>query len=91
MDFALTEEQHAIVDLASQILTDKCAPERLKEVESGTEWFDRELWAELAKADLLGIVLPEDVGGGGFGFLEACLLLQEIGRASCRERVCLLV
>lgn len=80
MDFALTEEQHAIVDLARQILNDKCAPERLKEVESGTEWFDRELWAELAKADLLGIVLPEDVGGGGFGFLEACLLLQEIGR-----------
>lgn len=81
MDFALTEEQHAIVDLAKQILTDKCTPERLKEVESGNEWFDRELWAELAKADLLGVVLPEDVGGGGFGYLETCLLLQEAGRA----------
>jgi 3-oxocholest-4-en-26-oyl-CoA dehydrogenase beta subunit len=81
MDFALTEEQQAIVDLARQILTDKCTPERLKEVESGNEWFDRELWAELAKADLLGIVLPEQVGGGGFGYLEACLLLQEAGRA----------
>jgi acyl-CoA dehydrogenase len=81
MDFALTEEQHAIVELANRILTDKCAPERLKEVESGNEWFDRELWAELAKADLLGIALPEDVGGGGYGYLEACLLLQEAGRA----------
>jgi acyl-CoA dehydrogenase len=80
MDFALTEEQLAIVDLAKQILTDKCTPERLKEVESGNEWFDRDLWAELGKADLLGIALPEDVGGGGFGYLEACLLLQEAGR-----------
>lgn len=81
MDFALTEEQNAIVELARQILTDKCAPERLKEVESGSEHFDRDLWSELAKADLLGIALPEDVGGGGFGYLEACLLLQELGRA----------
>jgi len=81
MDFALTEEQQAIVELADQILTDKCAPERLKEVESGHEWFDRELWTELAKADLLGISLPEDVGGGGYGYLEACLMLQEAGRA----------
>ena len=59
MDFALTEEQQAIVDLASQILTEQCAPERLREVEAGAEWFDRDLWAELAKADLLGIALPE--------------------------------
>jgi 3-oxocholest-4-en-26-oyl-CoA dehydrogenase beta subunit len=81
MDFALTEEQEAIVGLARQIFTDKCTQERLKEVESGKEWFDRELWSELAKADLLGITLPESAGGGGYGYLEACLLLQEQGRA----------
>jgi 3-oxocholest-4-en-26-oyl-CoA dehydrogenase beta subunit len=81
VDFALTEEQHAIIDLARQIFSDTCTQERLKEVESGSDWFDRDLWAELAKADLLGIVLPEDVGGGGFGYLESCLLLQELGRA----------
>jgi alkylation response protein AidB-like acyl-CoA dehydrogenase len=81
MDFALTEEQHAIVELARQILTDRCTQDRLREVESGIEWFDRELWADLARADLLGIALPEDVGGGGFGYLEACLLLAEVGRA----------
>ncbi|MCU0267948.1 MAG: acyl-CoA/acyl-ACP dehydrogenase [Acidimicrobiales bacterium] len=80
MDFALTEEQQAIVDLARQILSDRCTPEHLKEVESGTDWFDRETWSELAKAGLLGIPLPDDAGGAGFGFLEACLLLQEQGR-----------
>lgn len=81
MDFALSEEQEAIVGLARQILTDRCTQERLREVESGSEWFDRDLWGELAKADLLGIALPEPVGGGGYGFLEACLLLAEVGRA----------
>jgi acyl-CoA dehydrogenase len=81
MDFALNDEQTAIVDLARQILTDRCTLEHLKEVESGAEWFDRDTWAELAKADLLGIALPETVGGGGYGYLEACLLLAEVGRA----------
>jgi len=81
MDFALSEEQQAIVDLATQILTGMCAPERLREVEVGSDWFHRDLWAELAKAGLLGIALPESVGGGGFGFLEACLLLERQGRS----------
>ncbi len=81
MDFAPSDEQRAVADLANRILTDLCAPEVLREVESGTEWFHRELWDALAAADLLGLCLPESVGGGGYGFVEACLLLQEAGRA----------
>jgi acyl-CoA dehydrogenase len=41
---------------------------------------DRELWAELARANLLGIALPEEVGGSGLGILELCLLLEQQGR-----------
>ncbi len=80
MDFALDESQAAIVDLARQIFTDRLTSERLKQVEAGEDWFDASTWSELAKAELLGITLPESAGGGGFGFLEACLLLQEAGR-----------
>jgi alkylation response protein AidB-like acyl-CoA dehydrogenase len=81
MDFALNDEQQAAVELAQQILGDRGVPERLTEVEAGDERFDRELWADLAKADLLGLCLPESAGGGGYGFLEACLLLYEQGRS----------
>ena len=80
MDFALTEEQEAIRDLAKQILEGQLTQERLKEVEAGAERFDRQLWAELAKANLLAIALPEDVGGSGLGFLELFLLLEQAGR-----------
>jgi alkylation response protein AidB-like acyl-CoA dehydrogenase len=38
------------------------------------------VWIELAKANLVGIALPEDVGGSGFGILEACLVLEQIGK-----------
>ncbi len=81
MDFAPTDEQRAITELAERILTDLCAPETLRQVESGADWFHRDLWDALAAAGLLGICLPESVGGGGFGVVEACLVLREAGRA----------
>ena len=81
MDFAPTDEQRAVIELAEQILTDLCAPEALRQVESGADWFHQDLWQALAAAGLLGIALPEAVGGGGFGIVESCLLLREAGRA----------
>jgi alkylation response protein AidB-like acyl-CoA dehydrogenase len=80
VDFSLSEEQEATRDLARQILSDRVTHERLKEIEAGGEGFDRETWAELAKAGLLGIALPEDVGGSGLGFVALCRLLEEVGR-----------
>jgi 3-oxocholest-4-en-26-oyl-CoA dehydrogenase beta subunit len=80
VDFSLSEEQEATRDLARQILSDRVTHERLKEIEAGGEGFDRDTWAELAKAGLLGIALPEDVGGSGLGFVALCRLLEEVGR-----------
>lgn len=81
MDFSLTEEQQELSALARRILGDRSTLPHLKTLDGSDEWFDRDTWAELAQANLLGIALPEEVGGLGFGFLELCLLLQEQGRA----------
>ncbi|MGH7819721.1 MAG: acyl-CoA dehydrogenase family protein, partial [Candidatus Binatia bacterium] len=80
MDFSLTDEQRALAELAGKILADRSTLERLKAIEGGPEGCDRELWAELAKAGLLGAALPERLGGSGGGFVEACLLLEQQGR-----------
>jgi alkylation response protein AidB-like acyl-CoA dehydrogenase len=80
VDFSFSEEQQAVGDLARQILTDQVTQERLKETEAGRDLIDRRTWAELAKANLLGISLPESVGGSGLGFLGACILAYEVGR-----------
>jgi acyl-CoA dehydrogenase len=80
MDFTLTDEQTAIAELAHRILTEQLPPERLREVEQTDTWFADDVWAELGKADLLGIALPEADGGGGFGILEACLIAEQVGR-----------
>jgi acyl-CoA dehydrogenase len=80
MDFTLSEEQQELQGLAKQILGDRMTLVHLRELDGSEDWFDRDTWAELAKANLLGIGLPEDIGGLGYGFLELCLLLKEQGR-----------
>jgi alkylation response protein AidB-like acyl-CoA dehydrogenase len=81
MDFHFSEEQTMLRELAREILEKELDLERLKEVEAEGDWFDRELWAKLAEANLLGLAIPEEQGGMGMGFLELCMLLQELGRA----------
>lgn len=83
MDFTLSEDQEAIAGLARRIFAEKLPPERLREIETDPagRWFADDVWLELAKADLLGVGLPESVGGGGYGFFEVCLLLEQQGAA----------
>ena len=80
MDFGLSEEQEALVEALRGILESRMTMENLKELDADPEWFDRSTWSELAKADLLGVTVPEAYGGLGYGILDACVLLQEIGR-----------
>jgi alkylation response protein AidB-like acyl-CoA dehydrogenase len=82
VDFSFTEEQEAVRGLAKQILEDQVTPDRLKELGAATpaQRFDRRTWDALAKANLLGLSLPDDVGGSGLGFLATCLVLEQVGR-----------
>jgi acyl-CoA dehydrogenase len=52
----------------------------LKERDRSGDWYDLDTWREFAKANLLSVALPESAGGLGFGFLDLCMVLREIGR-----------
>ncbi len=81
MDFGFTETQDDIRSLTSQILAAEISLERLKELESGDGGMDRRTWKHFAEANLLGLALPESVGGSGLGLMELCVMLEEAGRA----------
>ena len=53
MDFTLNEEQQAVAELANRIMGDRLDMERLMEIEASDEWFDRDLYGELAAAGLV--------------------------------------
>ena len=80
MDFSLSEEQQELAGLAARILEDRMNLQHLKERDFSEDWYDRDTWREFAKANLLGIALPESAGGLGLGFLDLCMVLREVGR-----------
>src|SRR5262249_53910168 len=80
MDFDFTQDQQALRDLARKILTDHSTDDRLKALKAAGEWHDRETWSALAQASLLGVAIPESLGGSGLGFLELGILCEEVGR-----------
>lgn len=82
MDFSFTSDQNDLRDLAAKILSDATTLERAKQVVAEHDGFDRDLWSALAAAGIVGISLPESVGGAGLGFLEACIVLEEVGRTA---------
>ncbi|GAB2533941.1 acyl-CoA dehydrogenase family protein [Nocardia heshunensis] len=77
MDFEYTEAQRELAGLARELLGD-WAQRNPRPTDTG---FDPELWKAMAGTGLLEAALPERVHGGGYGLLEQCAVLTEIGAA----------
>jgi len=82
MDFSFTSDQQDLRELAAKILSDATTLERTKKVAADDDGFDRDLWSALAEAGIIGISVPEAAGGAGLGFLETCIVLEEVGRTA---------
>jgi alkylation response protein AidB-like acyl-CoA dehydrogenase len=80
MDFAFTEEQQDLAGLAKRILEDKVTEVVLREADAAEGRFDKGTWEAMADANLLGISLPTDAGGSGYGIVEQCVVLEQVGR-----------
>ena len=65
MDFDLTDEQQATIDVAAKLLGDKATPDAIRAVEHADDLrFDRALWSAMADAGLLGIAVPAEQSRG---------------------------
>jgi len=82
IDFSLSAEQHALVERSVAIFSASWSAGRREETEASATRFDRELWVELADADLLGVGIPLELGGLGMGMTEMALVLREHGRSA---------
>ena len=80
-----TEEAAELLKLVRRIATDELAGRSVAAEADGT--FPRDIFTMLGRAGLLGLPYPEEHGGGGLPYEVYLQVLEEIGRASCRERV----
>ena len=79
MDFALSEEQQAIFDMAHAFGQDRIAPHARNWERDGT--IPRDLWPDVAALGLGGVYVSEDVGGAGLSRLEGTLVFEALAMA----------
>ncbi|MCZ8185619.1 MAG: isovaleryl-CoA dehydrogenase [Beijerinckiaceae bacterium] len=79
-NFDLGETADAIRESVAAFAQDKIAP--LADKIDREDWFPREIWPEMGTLGLHGITVPEEDGGTGLGYLEHCVAMEEISRAS---------
>ena len=81
MDFEFSAEQLQLRNEARRYLADKCPTTVPRAVLEGGESYDKALWQGLAEMGFLGAAIPEEYGGLGLGYLELCVIAEELGRA----------
>ncbi|MGW2563281.1 acyl-CoA dehydrogenase family protein [Streptomyces sp. NPDC001514] len=87
MDFTFTEEQQAAVEAARAVFSGVApdgVPSPALSPGAVAEEFDRPLWARLADADLLSLVVAPEHGGAGLDPIALCLVLRESAKVLAR-------
>ncbi|WP_328495300.1 acyl-CoA/acyl-ACP dehydrogenase [Streptomyces sp. NBC_00414] len=87
MDFTFTEEQQAAVEAAKAVFAGVApdgVPSPALTAGAVADDFDRVLWARLADADLLSLLLDARHGGAGLDTVALCLVLRESAKVLAR-------
>ncbi|MDR6265440.1 MULTISPECIES: acyl-CoA dehydrogenase family protein [Rhodobacterales] len=79
MDFALSEEQTAIFDMAYAFGQEKIAPFAQQWEKDGT--IPKTLWREIGELGFGGLYVSEDFGGAGLTRLDATLVFEALAMA----------
>lgn len=78
MDFAINENQRMITQMVRDFAEKEIKPNMMKWDE--TQEFPRELFSKLGELGLMGILVPTEYGGSGFGYFEYMTALIEISK-----------
>lgn len=78
-DFQLNENQKMIADMIQRYGKERLNPEFILDLDEKQE-FPLEVFRELGEMGLLGVLVPEEYGGAGFGYLEYVTAISELSK-----------
>lgn len=81
MDLGLSEEQEMLKNFARDFLEKEVPEKYVRDMEEDEKGYSPEVWSKMAEQGWQGLIIPEDLGGTGLGFLDLIVLLEEFGRA----------
>jgi acyl-CoA dehydrogenase len=82
MNFEFSAQQLQLKEEARRVLADLSPPSAVRRVLESGSGIDRSLWTILGEVGFLGAAIPEVYGGTGAGYLELCVIAEEVGRAN---------
>lgn len=80
MNFDLSDEQRLLEDSLDKFLADACPMARVRELFDGETGFDPALFRALGEFGALGLLIPEEFGGGGRELLDLAVVAEVMGR-----------
>ncbi len=80
LNFDLGETADMLRGSVESFAADEIAP-RAAEIDRSND-FPADLWRKMGDLGVLGVTVEEEYGGAGMGYLEHCVAMEEISRAS---------
>ena len=81
MDFDLSDDQRTLQSEARRFLDERCPTTHVREFIDDPAAWSQGLWKQMADLGWMGMPFPEEHGGLGMDYLDAAILLGELGRA----------
>lgn len=81
MNFDFSDEQKLLGETVRDILRKEEACAGARKALDGDLPFDIRLWRVIVDLGLPGAAIPPEFGGSGLGYLELCVIAEELGRA----------
>ncbi len=85
MNFDLSKEQQLIVDSVAKFVKDESPVERFRAQRATTQGWEPAVWRRMGEYGWLGVAFPERLGGIGGAFVDAALILEQLGRGLVPE------
>jgi alkylation response protein AidB-like acyl-CoA dehydrogenase len=80
MNFDFSDEQKQLKNAVHRFLEKESTPARVRAVLESDQGYDKALWKGLVELGVAGAAIPEEHGGLGLGYLELCVVAEELGR-----------
>ena len=81
MNFEFSADQIQLKDIARKFLEKEDSVKRARAVLEGKDSYDEELWKLIGEMGFTATSIPEEYDGLGLGYLELCVIAEELGRS----------
>jgi len=81
-ELSFSDEHHELRATLRSFLEERSNEQAVREHMASDAGWDRAIWKQMAEEmGIAGLIIPEEHGGAGFGYVELLVVMEEMGRA----------